>query len=549
MNFRVLSRRFFAIVLVIMVALGGCVTLAPAPTPTLPNTLAPTQTPMPTDTPMPPTDTPTSPAAAVLAALHLGWAWTDGDLQAEAVEIGEDGVLYVMDSGSTLRALNAAGRELWQYHGDYDRAVGPWLSRDTQVLYIVTDQLDLIAVGADGVARWSRKLPESARSLTVAPDGTGLVATAEDGRRITPDGQQEGPFTWPASTFPTIAFDSRGRSYLPAKNEIWVLSPAGEKERACPADVTVFSETIVGLPDDGAVYADLDYNLVAVNSTCQELWRYTPEGPEPDSGRGWGALVFAEDGALFAARNNGEIHALDAAGQLRWQLTPDPELGTFLAPGPDGALLAAGPAGELAAFDKGGQQVWAYAPYYAGGPGALAWVGEAGLTTIQAGRLLFFTTDPAAMLQEPTPVPPPANVAAAEAEIVAWLLDEAGCQGDAIAIWGPAEEGEYGMAGVNTDAARRVWWCEAGQWIEQADMQAAITRAETRNKEAGHEVRQYPVAYFEFGILSIADDLREAVVYLGSTIGPLWGSGYEHTLRRRPSGEWTIAGSRMRWVS
>ncbi len=546
MKLRVRSCRFLAIALIIMVVLGGCVSLAPAPMPS--DTPAAPAAP-PTDTPLPPTDTPPPPAKTDLAALHLGWTWPDGDLQAEAAAIGADGVLYVMDSGGTLRALDAAGRELWQYKGDYDRAVGPWLSRDTQVLYIVTDQLALVAVGSDGAARWSRKLPEDARTLSVAPDGTALVTTAEDGRRIAPDGQQEAPFTWPSPLFPAVAFDGRGRSYLLAKNEIWVLSSAGEQERACPADVTVFSETIVGLPDDGAVYTDLDYNLVAVNSACQELWRYAPEGPEPDSGRGWGALVFAEDGSLFAARNNGEIHALDAAGQLRWRLTPDPKLGTFLAPGPDGTLLAAGSAGELAAFDGEGQQIWSYAPYNAGETGALAWLGEAGLATIQAGRLLFFTTDPAVMLQEPTPVPPPASVEAAEAEIVAWLLDEAGCQGEAIAIWGPVEEGEYGMGGVNTDAARRVWWCEDGQWIEQADMQAAITRAETRNKEAGYDVRQYPVAYYEFGIMSIADDRQEAVVYMGSTIGPLWGSGYEYTLRRRPNGEWTIVESKMLWVS
>lgn len=506
--------------------------------------------PAPTQAPTPlPTDTPAPPPAAGLAALHLGWTWPDGDLQAEAVETGADGALYVMDAAGALHALSAAGRELWEYKGDYDMAVGPWLSRDTQVLYIVTDRLDLVAIGANGEALWSHKLPEDGRSLHVAPDGTTLVATADDGLRITPDGQQEAPFTWPAPTFASVAFDGRGRLYLPAKNEIWVLSPAGEKERACPAGVTVFSETIAGLPDDGAVYADLDYNLVAVNSACQELWRYTPEGPEPDSGRDWGALAFSEDGALFAARNNGEIHALDAAGQLRWRLTPDPELGTFLALGPDGTLLAAGSAGELAAFDSDGQQIWSHAPYYAGGPGALAWIEEAGLATIQAGRLLFFTTDPAVILQEPTPVPPAASVEAAEIEIVAWLLHEAGCQGEAVAIWGPMEEGEYGMAGVNTDAARRVWWCEAGQWIEQADMQAAIDRAEARNKEAGHEVRQYPVAYHTFGIISIADDAQEAKVYLGSTIGPLWGSGYEHTLRRRPSGEWTIEESKMLWVS
>ena len=52
-----------------------------------------------------------------------------------------------MDSEGTLHALSASGRELWKYHGDYGRAVGPWLSRDTQVLYIVTDRGNLAALG------------------------------------------------------------------------------------------------------------------------------------------------------------------------------------------------------------------------------------------------------------------------------------------------------------------------------------------------------------------------------------------------------------------
>jgi outer membrane protein assembly factor BamB len=539
--------------LVVILFFSACA--PPVIPPLAPPAALPTATPVPpTATPVPPTATPVPltatpvppPTAAGPAALHLGWTWPDGDLQAQVAATAKDGTLYVMDSEGTLHALSAAGRELWKYHGDYGKAIGPWLSRDTQVLYIVTDRLDLAAVGADGAARWSRKLPEDAQSLKVAPDGAVLLATTDGGRRVTPDGKQEVPFTWPTPSFPSVDFDGRGRLYLPATGEIWVLSPGGEKERACPAKIMGFSETIAGLPDDGFVYADMEDDLVAVSSECRELWRYSPDGPKPSAGRGWGTLAVAEDGSLFAARNNGEIHALDASGKLLWRQTPSPDLGLYLVPGPDGAVFAAGSAGELAAFDRNGQQVWSRAPYYAGTPGPLVLSGDDGLATIQSGRLHFFAMDPAVMAHEPTAVPPPASVKAAETEIVAMLLDEAGCQGDAIAVWGPAEEGK---SGVNTDAPLRVWWCQDGQWTEQPDMQAAITKAEKLNKEAGFEVRQYPVAYFEFGIISIADNAQEAKVYMGSTIGPLWGSGYEYTLRRRPSGQWSIVDSKMLWVS
>ena len=404
-------------------------------------------------TPVPPTATPVPPpTAAGPAGLHLGWTWPDGALRAQAAATAKDGTLYVMDSEGTLHALSASGRELWKYHGDYGRAVGPWLSRDTQVLYIVTDRGNLAALGAEGAARWSRKLPEGAQSLWVAPDGAVFLATTDGGTRVPPDGKQELPFTWPTPQSASAAFDGRGRLYVPTMGEIWVYSTQGEKERACKAKIFGFSETIVGLPDEGFIYPDMEGDLVAVSPECQEIWRYTAAGSKPSTGWGWRTVAAAGDGSVFAARANGEIHALDAAGKLRWRETPSQDLGLYLQPGPDGVVFAAGAAGELAAFDRDGQQVWSRTPYYAGSPGPLALSGNDGLATIQSGRLHFFATDPAVMTLEPTAVPPPASVKVAEAEIVAMLLDEAGCQGDAIAIWGPAAEGE---SGVNTDAPLR----------------------------------------------------------------------------------------------
>ena len=162
---------------------------------------------------------------------------------------------------------------------------------------------------AEGAARWSRKLPEGAESLWVAPDGAVFLATTDGGTRVPPDGKQELPFTWPTPQSASAAFDGRGRLYVPTMGEIWVYSNQGEKERACKAKIFGFSETIVGLPDEGFIYPDMEGDLVAVSPECQEIWRYTAAGSKPSTGWGWRTVAAAGDGSVFAARANGEIHA------------------------------------------------------------------------------------------------------------------------------------------------------------------------------------------------------------------------------------------------
>lgn len=160
---------------------------------------------------------------------------------------------------------------------------------------------------------------------------------------------------------------------------------------------------------------------------------------------------------------------------------------------------------------------------------------------------IFFTTDPAVMLREPTPVPPPTSVEAAEAEIVARLLDEAGCQGEAIAIWGPVEKGEYGMGGVNTDAARLNDSCREEQTLEASAALSVCVGwvGGAMNKSVGHwaaPVHSAWVSWLIWVAATCAGVLVMTLLRIGARVLPVQGVFILLLLVAQPVGVFLLSG-------
>jgi hypothetical protein len=93
-----------------------------------------------------------------------------------------------------------------------------------------------------------------------------------------------------------------------------------------------------------------------------------------------------------------------------------------------------------------------------------------------------------------------------------------------------------------------VWWYTDGQLTETEDKLKSIEEYRQRYmQDAKSDIWAW--GYYEFGIVSIADDLQSAKVYVGASCGPLCGHGMYYTLQRSPSGKWWITDSQNLWVS
>jgi outer membrane protein assembly factor BamB len=471
-------------------------------------------------------------------SLHLSWIWPAGDLRVvPVVAAGADGTIYAIDSEGTLHALTPSGKELWTYHGEYERATAPVISRETQVLYFLGDNDVLYAIGTDGVQRWKRKSSlQPVWAPLAAPDGTVYLSGKEGAVRVSPDGQSEVPFTWPAPLSPLLAvFDNAERLFAPGQDSLSIFSPQGQKLASCPYE-NAFTQP-VALPEGGLVYPDMAGNLVALDSACSVLWRYTPDDAE--SAGMLSHVAVASDGTVAAASNLGDLVALDAKGTLRWKADIPGEMSLLsgVAFGPGGMVVVTTWEGDLFAFDRKGNLAWSRSPYFLGMPGRPL-PSDIGLALVHGGRLHYFTIDPSMAVAEPTPLPPPISRAAAEEEIAASMLEEFGCGArDGLLVWG------------STENPLKVWRCQDNRWELQQDIQAAIAEAEKANEASDPIAESFPVARYDFNILSVSDNYLEAEAETGAQYGLLWGSGYRVKLHRLPGGLWRIIEREQTWVS
>jgi hypothetical protein len=511
----------------------GFTELPPAtPTP------APVAGPAPTATPAGPPD---------FSALHLGWVWPAGQPEVKDwFAVDSAGNAYVTDGNGRLHALRPPGEEVWAFDEGEEGMAPPVLGPDGKTLYVLTLMPDTLwALGTDGERRLAADLEHQPIALPiVAPDGVVYVSTMGGGYRYPSGGKEPTEFSWSDYFGPeSAAFDPKGRLYVRDFGEVWVNSSEGKQERTCT--IKELYGSLAGWPAGGFVYSTSGGDLIAADPECKEIWRYAGGKAEPSAG--WDPVAVTSDGAVYAARESGEIVALDTLGKPRWKHEPDEQSGALLhlLPAPGGTLYAVTAKGEVLAFDAQGKKVWTHKLPAAGKPGPPQLTPGGGIALVQGGRLWYFTPDPALSAAEPTPVPLPANMDAAREEIVKYLLDQLGCSIESIFIWAPASDTSPLSA---THNPIRVWWCSGGKLTERKDMQEAMAEAQKRNAEADPTARTYPVAYFEFTI-DADESLQRAEVYVGWNRGPLWGEGNVYTLERSATGEWWVADSKQTWIS
>jgi len=93
----------------------------------------------------------------------------------------------------------------------------------------------------------------------------------------------------------------------------------------------------------------------------------------------------------------------------------------------------------------------------------------------------------------------------------------------------------------------QVWWYFDGNLVETQDRQLAIQEWQ-QYYQYELKAKSWPDRY-EFGILSVSRNNKNAKIYFSSSTCPECAAGFIYTLRRNNSGQWEIVDKELLWVS
>ncbi|HET7378033.1 MAG TPA: hypothetical protein VFK30_15075, partial [Anaerolineae bacterium] len=118
-----------------------------------------------------------------------------------------------------------------------------------------------------------------------------------------------------------------------------------------------------------------------------------------------------------------------------------------------------------------------------------------------------------------------------------------------IIVWAPAiDKPDMSTGFLQSDQPTRVWWYAENQLTETEDKLTSIQKyRQLYMQKTSPDIWAW--GYYEFGIVSIADDLQSAKVYVGASCGSLCGHGFYYTLRRSPAGKCWITKGEHLWQS
>jgi hypothetical protein len=577
-------------------------------------------------TPVPPPASEPAPATQLPpitgeGALHLGWVWPEErPALLRQLAAGSDGTIYVADQEGLLRAVTAPGEELWSldFIAECGEALPPVLSAGGDVLYFVgvpeSEEAppNVCATTLGGELLWTVPAEGLTQAIpTLAPDGSLHLRTEISVIRITPDGKATA-HTLPQNVVVSAigtdtppAVDGAGNSYFikAINSKVMVVSPDYEMRAECtvgrgpagamkalgdsekgepPKIVNMWVSDVAARADAGFVVAADPGDIIALDPDCNELWRYKVFASDEPTDR----LVVAAgpDGAIYAGGPGGLLLALTADGELMWrnEAVEGAAQIFYLAAGNDEALagFADGPS-TLLGYAAGGKPTLTQRLYTLDDTGAPVPLPGGDVAQVQQAQLKVYTADPA--LQVETKVAsPPADEAAAEAEIVQFMLDliveediestlqyieESGWEGgegptENLIVWNralssePGNDDEAAMPGVPAMDEKdpvKVWSYNKGGLKEiEGDTAAKLAAIEAYDEEymnIGEGPDIFAWGFYEFAITSLDESLQKAQVYRAASCGGLCGSGYLLTLERTPDGEWVMTNAEHLWQS
>ena len=210
--------------------------------------------------------------------------------------------------------------------------------------------------------RWSSDAPnivtvDSIGVVTAVSEGTARI-TATSGKAtgtatVTVRDAIRRAWSYPLGATPGwgIAIGGDGTIYVPARHTLEAVAPGGERRWSFPTSGVSFAPAIA---PDGTVYFGTLAALMAVDRSGAVRWIL------PNSGK---VVVtspaIGSDGTVYVASLDSILHAVDPAGQRRWEFKAGGRLSAPVV-ARDGTILIGADAGYLYAVGPDGKERWVY---------------------------------------------------------------------------------------------------------------------------------------------------------------------------------------------
>ncbi|MHB1193733.1 MAG: outer membrane protein assembly factor BamB family protein [Longimicrobiales bacterium] len=209
--------------------------------------------------------------------------------------------------------------------------------------------------------RWSSDAPnivtvDSLEVVTAVSEGTARISATSGGvtgtATVTVRDVIHRAWSYPLGASPGygITIGDDGTIYVPARHSLEAVAPGGERRWSVPTSGVSFAPAIA---PDGTVYFGTLAALMAVDRSGVVRWIL------PNRVMIITSPAIGPDGTVYVATRDSTLHAVDPAGQKRWEFKAGGRLSAPVV-ARDGTILIGADAGYLYAVGPDGKERWTF---------------------------------------------------------------------------------------------------------------------------------------------------------------------------------------------
>ncbi|MHB1193734.1 MAG: outer membrane protein assembly factor BamB family protein [Longimicrobiales bacterium] len=226
-------------------------------------------------------------------------------------------------------------------------ADGTWLKGarlNPQLFRWSSDAPDIVTVDSLGVVRAVSEGTARVSATSGEATGTATVTVRDAIRRA---------WSHPLGATPGwgIAIGGDGTIYVPARHSLEAVAPGGERRWSVPTSGVSFKPAIA---PDGTVYFGTSAAFMAVDRSGAVRWVLPNSGKEVVT-----SPAIGPDGTVYVASLDSILHAVDPAGQKRWEFKAGGRLWSPVV-ARDGTILIGADVGYLYAVGPDGKERWVF---------------------------------------------------------------------------------------------------------------------------------------------------------------------------------------------
>lgn len=272
--------------------------------------------------------------------------------------IGAGKIIYAVNWGGKVLALDQDGQEKWSYQTGSEIDYSSSLAIDTnEIVYVGCYDGKVHAIDHNGNPQWIFQTGDRIRtSPNIGPDGTIYIGSWDKKLyALNPDGSLKWSFKTGYRIVSSPAIDNYGAIYFGSDDsKVYALNPDGSLKWCYQTWSSV--ESSPAIDSNGTIYVgSSDCNLYALNQDGSLKWRRQTGGMLKSS------PAISADGIVYVGSTDGKVYAFNSDGSLKWSFQTE-KLIYYSSPaiGADGTVYIGSGDHNVYALNPDGSLKWKY---------------------------------------------------------------------------------------------------------------------------------------------------------------------------------------------